>query len=320
MSYTSRRQAVVQRFKPSTGGHSRLDVADGAMLMVVTVWAGNNVLTKSALGESISPRVYVFLRLLIVALLLFGLLGFRRQNISIPRADFGRFLLAGVSGYAAYNMLFVLGLARTSAFSAAILVATAPVITLLLAAVLGIERVRPRQWIGVAAAFAGVAIFVGEKLLNGRPASGDLLNLLAAVAFAIYGLTTQDLVRRHGAQITTAWSVLIGLTAVLPLTLPAVLDEEWEALQWRGWIAVLYAAVLSMLLAYTLWSWAIGRRGAGRTVPYLFLIPVITGMLAMVFLNDAIGRYQLIGAGFALTGVGLARWSAGGLPRVNRGP
>jgi drug/metabolite transporter (DMT)-like permease len=301
---------VIERFARGSDNQASVDIADLVMLIVVTVWAGNNVLTKSALGESISARTYVFLRLLIVTALLFGLLGFRRQSLAIPQAGYGRFLLAGISGYAAYNLLFVLGLARTSAFSAAILVATAPVITLLLAAALRIEQVRARQWIGVLVAFAGVAIFVGEKLLNGRPASGDGLNLLAAVAFAVYGLTTQDLVREYGAQVTTAWSVLIGLLAALPFTLPAVMDERWEALQWRGWIAVLYAAVLSMLLAYTLWSWAIGRRGAGRTVPYLFLIPIITGILAMIFLDDTIGRYQLIGGGFALTGVALARKSA----------
>jgi drug/metabolite transporter (DMT)-like permease len=303
---------VVERFARTSGKATSLDIADLVMLMVVMVWAGNNVLTKSALGDSISARTYVFLRLLIVTALLFGLLGFRQQQIAIPRDDYGLFLLAGISGYAAYNMLFVLGLARTSAFTAAILVATAPVVTLLLAAALRIERVHVRQWIGVIVAFVGVAIFVGEKLLNGRPAGGDVLNLLAAVAFAIYGLSTQSLVREHGAQVTTAWSVLIGLVAVLPFTLPAVADEDWQALQWRGWIAVLYAAVLSMLLAYTLWSWAIGRRGAGRTVPYLFLIPVFTGILAMIFLDDTIGRYQLIGAAFALTGVALARRSAGG--------
>ncbi len=287
------------------------DIADGVMLLVVTIWAGNNVLTKSALEDSVSPRVYVLLRLLIVSVLLVGWLCVRRQRIALQRADLSRFLVAGVTGYAAYNMLFVLGLARTSAFSAAILVASAPVITLLLAAGLGIERVRRPQWIGVGIAFLGVAIFVGEKLANGRPASGDALNLLAAVCFAIYGLATQDLVRTYGAQITTGWSVLIGFVAVLPFTIPAAVSEDWQRLQWRGWIAVLYAAVLSMLVAYTLWSWAIGRRGAGRTVPFLFLIPVITGLLAVAFLDDTIGRYQIVGAGFALTGVALARRSAG---------
>ncbi|CAN5642724.1 DMT family transporter [soil metagenome] len=280
------------------------------MLGVVTVWAGNNVLTKSALDDAISPSVYVVLRLSIVACLLVALLKLRKQSFQIERTDIGRFIVAGVSGYAAYNMLFVFGLERSSAFSAAILIATAPVITLLLAAAFRVERVRRSQWIGVGIAFAGVAIFVGEKVVSGQPAGGDVLNLMAAVCFAVYGLTTQNLVRTYGAQVTTAWSVVIGLIAVMPLTVPAFFSENWAALRWRGWIAVLYAAVLSMLVAYTLWSWAIGRRSAGRTVPFLFLIPVITGTMAVLFLGDDIGKFQMIGTGFALTGVGIARRSA----------
>ena len=287
-----------------------LDIADLVMLLVVTIWAANNVLTKSALGEDVAPRTYVFLRLLIVSVLLFGVLLARRTSLAVGREDIGKFLLAGVSGFGAYNLLFVIGLSKTSAFSAAILVATAPIFTLLLAAALGIERVYRPQWIGVAIAFVGIVIFVGEKLLSGKPAAGDLLNLLAAICFAVYGLTTQKLVRKHGAPVTTAWSVLIGLVAVTPFTFRAVLDQDWEAMQWRGWTAVMYAAVMSMFVAYTLWSWAIGRSTAGRTVPYLFLIPVITGALAVVFLNDDIGLYQLIGAGCALSGVALARRSA----------
>lgn len=286
------------------------DIADLAMLTVVAIWAGNNVLTKSALGDHVSARTYVFLRLLIVSTLLFGVLVARRESVALPRRDLRTFIVAGVSGFGAYNLLFVLGLARTSAFSAAILVATAPIFTLLLASVLRIERVHRPQWIGVAVAFTGIVIFVGEKLVTGRPALGDLLNLLAAACFAIYGLATQDLVRKHGAPLTTAWSVLIGLIAVTPFTVPAVLDQDWQAMQWRGWTAVLYAAVMSMFFAYTLWSWAIGRSTTGRTVPYLFLIPVFTGILAVIFLGDDIGIYQLIGAGFALGGVALARRSA----------
>ena len=81
-------------------------------------------------------------------------------------------------------------------------------------------------------------------------------------------------------------------------------------MQWRGWTAVFYAAVMSMFVDYTLWNWAIVERTAGRTVPYLFLIPIFTGLSAMVFLDDDIGFSQLVGAGFALSGVPLARRSA----------
>jgi drug/metabolite transporter (DMT)-like permease len=277
------------------------------MLLVVTIWAGNNVLTKAAVDQQISPLVYVFLRFAIVSALLFSWLKLRHQIVRIRREDYGRLLLTGVSGYAAYNLLFVVGLSRTSAFSAAILVGMAPVFSLLIASALKIEKVTAIQWIGVTLAFSGVALFVIDKLASGSPAIGDLLNLIAALSFAIYGLSTRCVVQRYGSPTVTAWSVTIALIVVLPVTLPAVAREDWSRLGLLAWGSVFYAAVFSMLIAYTLWGWAIGRAGAGRTVPFLFLIPVLTGLLAFGFLDDQIGPVQLIGATLALLGVFLAR-------------
>lgn len=298
-----RRQTRDQRHDSGAG----LDIADAVMLLVVIIWAGNNVFTKAALNEQISPLVYVFLRFAIVSGLLMTWLRFRRQFVPIRRQDYGSLVLTGISGYAAYNLLFVVGLSRTSAFSAAILIGMAPVFSLLISSALGLERVGLIQWAGVAIAFSGVAIFVADKLVAGRPASGDLLNLLAALSFAIYGLSTRSVVQRYGSPTVTAWSVTIALVAVLPFTVPAVVREDWSRLGLLAWGSVLYAAVLSMLVAYTLWGWAIGRTGAGRTVPYLFLIPVLTGLLGFVFLDDRAGRLQLMGAALALIGVFLAR-------------
>jgi hypothetical protein len=44
----------------------------------------------------------------------------------------------------------------------------------------------------------------------------------------------------------------------------------------------LYASALSMLLAYTPWAWGIVRSGVGRTVPYLFLVPIVSGVAAAI--------------------------------------
>jgi drug/metabolite transporter (DMT)-like permease len=62
-----------------------------------------------------------------------------------------------------------------------------------------------------------------------------------------------------------------------------------------------------MLVAYTLWGWAIERRGVGRTVPYLYLIPVITGVLALIFLDEAPSTSQLAGTLLVFVGIALAR-------------
>ena len=289
-----------------------LNAADGAMLVVVLIWAANNVIIKAVLDE-LSPLAYVLARFLIVVLLLFGWLAIRGKVRVPARADLPLVALAGVSGYAVYNAVFFVGLERTSAFSVALLISLGPVFTLLFATLLGIERAAPRQWLGVGVAVAGVVLFVGDKLRAGAPTSGDALSLLAAAAFAVYSLATRPLVGRYGAPVATAWSVLAGLLVVGPVALPAARRQDWIGLSFGAWMSLLYASVLSMLVAYTLWAWAIERRGVGRTVPYLFLIPIVTGVLAAVALEEGFGPLKIGGALLVLAGTALVR-GLGGQP------
>jgi drug/metabolite transporter (DMT)-like permease len=297
-----------------------LDIADAAMLVVAVVWALNNVFTKAVLNERIDPLPYVFCRFALVTVLLFGWLRARRVDLRIRREDYRQFLLAGLTGYAAYNLLWVLGLSRTTAFSAAILISLGPIFTMIFAAALRLERVRAVQWLGVACGFVGVALFVGEKLADGRPAWGDLLNLVGAACFAIYSLATRPLIHRYGAPAVTAWSVVIGLIAVTPITLGAMADQDWGRVGLTGWAALFYAGAFSMLLGYTLWGWAIKRRGVGRTVPFLFLIPIVTGVLSALFLDERLTVFKLAGALLVLVGVGLARRATVVVPEPNAEP
>jgi drug/metabolite transporter (DMT)-like permease len=284
-----------------------IELADGVMLLVVVLWASNNVFTKAALDRGLEPLIYVSLRFGLVALLLFPFLKLRGVSLRIHRADMPRFLVSGLCGFAFYNLLYIVGLTYTSAFSAAILIAVAPIFILLLSAIFGIERVLPMQWLGVGISLLGVAVFIGDKLLANEPAIGDILNMLAALCFAIYGLTTRPLVDRYGAQATTAWSVLIGLVAIIPFTARSLWREDWEAVSDVEWFAIAYAAIVSVMLGYSLWGWAIARTGAGRSVPYLFLIPVFTGIFSVIFRGDRLGAAQVAGGTIALAGVAIAR-------------
>jgi drug/metabolite transporter (DMT)-like permease len=66
---------------------------------------------------------------------------------------------------------------------------------------------------------------------------------------------------------------------------------------------------MSMLVAYTIWGWAIARRGVGRTVPYMYLIPILSGIFSVWVFNESFGPLKLIGGGLVLFGVALARRS-----------
>ncbi|HEU0114037.1 MAG TPA: DMT family transporter [Thermomicrobiales bacterium] len=291
---------------------SSFDAADAAMLVVVVVWAANNLVVKGALAE-LEPLAYVAGRFAIVVALLFGWMAATQRIAPPTAADLPRFLFAGLFGYAAYNSLFTFGLARTSVFSVALLVSFGPIFTLLLAALLRMDRVRLGQWAGVALATAGVALFETAKsrAAGAYDPSGDLLSLLAAFLFAAYSLASRPLVGRYGAAPATAWSVLIGLVCILPVAWPSVQRQNWATLSFRSWAELFYASAISMLAGYTLWTWAIDRRGAARTAPYLFLIPIVTGALAALLFGERLGPFELAGAACVFAGTAVVRLAAG---------
>jgi drug/metabolite transporter (DMT)-like permease len=293
-----------------TARGGRIDIADVAMLATVTIWACNTIVTKSAL-DRIDPIPYVFCRFLLVCALVFPLMALRGGIVRIERADRWRILFTGMAGFAVYNALSTAGLRYTTAFSGAILFAMSPVVTMALASVLRIERARRAQWIGLALSATGMAVYVGDKLLAGAPAIGDLLSILGVLAFASYSVATRPLVQRYGAMPVTAWSCLVGLVALTPFAMPSLLTQDWVAVGVSAWAAIAYSAVLSMLVAYTIWGWAIERSGVGRTAPFLYIGPVIAGVISALTLGEEFTVMKIAGATLALAGVVVARSAAG---------
>ncbi|MDQ3514676.1 MAG: DMT family transporter [Chloroflexota bacterium] len=283
-----------------------LDIADGAMLLTAVIWAGNNLVVKDAVAD-IDPVAYVVVRFALGVAVLFPALHLAGIPVAIPRRDWPALVLAGVSGFAIYNTLYTVGLETTSAFSAALLVSLGPVFTALIAVALGLEAIRPRQWLGIVVAVAGVSLFVGDKLSGATPVWGDLLALGAALTFSVYSLANRQMTTRSPAAAVIAWSTLVGLACMVPFGLPATLGQDWVAIGLAGWGALLYSSVLSMLVGYSLWAWGIGRRGVGRTVPYLYLTPILTGILAVLFQGEQFGPLKLAGAAVTLLGLALTR-------------
>jgi drug/metabolite transporter (DMT)-like permease len=287
----------------------RLDAADVAMLAVVLMWAANNILIKVTV-DILPPLPYVVGRFVIVIVLVWGWIVWRRIPARIAAADWPLVLVAGMCGFGAYNALFTVGIQRTSAFSAALLISLGPIFTMLLARVLGQDRPTARQWLATGLAVAGVLVFVGDKLrVEGfsAAATGDLLTLVAAFLFAVYSLAARPLTARYGAIVATAWAVAVGLLVIAPWGLGPALRQSWLTLPLPIWGSLVYAAAVSMRIGYSLWAWAMNRGGVARTAPYLFLIPVATGIMSAAALGEPFTPAKIGGALMVLAGTTLVR-------------
>ncbi len=278
------------------------------------LWSSTYVMAKAVFAV-VSPVAFLFARFAIMVVVAFAvLLAVQRPGGRVVRReDWPRFALAGLAGYTLYQLAFAIGLSRTSPFSSSLLVAMVPLFTVLILAIIG-EPTPLHGWLGLGVALVGVAIFLLDKrgVASGALA-GDLLSIGAAIVFALYGIVTRPLVRKYPAATYTAWSVFAGAVPLLLVALPEALRQDWSALSGDVWLSIAYLAIFPVYLAYILWNFAISRRGVAKASSFSLLVPIVAGVLSVLFFGESFGPAKLLGAALVLAGLVIVR-----LPTLRR--
>ena len=281
-----------------------------ALLFMVVIWAVNFSVAKVALGE-VSPLTFNALRFPLAAALLYVILQ-SRGSIPLPtRAELPRVLTLGLLGNLLYQMFFIFGLNRTTAGNASLLLAGTPIITAVMSSMLGHESIRPRVWFGVIATFGGILLVViggrGQIEAGGSTLLGDLLMFGASLAWAFYTVGSRPLVEKYGALPITAWTLWIGSAGLVIAGIGDVWRTDWSGISAMTWLAVLYAGVLSIGVAYVIWYYGVGRLGNTRTSTYSNIVPVIALAVAWMWLGEVPTAFQLMGTVVILSGVTVAQ-------------
>jgi drug/metabolite transporter (DMT)-like permease len=107
------------------------------------------------------------------------------------------------------------------------------------------DRVRPSQWIAVAAGFAGVLVIIrpGGQLFS----ISTMLPILSAISYAFFQIITRKYAGRESAYTTHFWTALVG-TTVASLTLPFA----WKTPEWWGWLTLIAMGLVGGLGHYLL--------------------------------------------------------------------
>ena len=273
------------------------------------LWSGNWIVAR-AVRDDISPGLATAGRLLIVLALLapFAWRGLAAKLPAFSRRDWRVLWLLGLSGGGLHLALQWLGLHYTTATSATLYLSTAPIFILLLAAPLLGERIAPRQWLGVAISFVGVALIGMQGRLLHQP-SFNFGDLCALASMAMWGSYTVFLRMRRDPLDTVEFLVMVCLLGLAFMT-PWVIAEFFIGMNLKltapGAAAVFYSAIGSLLLAYAGWSYVVKRMGAARAGATMHLMPAIAVGLAALFLGEFPAWYHFAGIALILAGVTLA--------------
>jgi drug/metabolite transporter (DMT)-like permease len=277
------------------------------LLLVVLslLWGGSFFFAEVALAE-LPPMTVVLARIGLAALALNLLvLASGRRLPRSPRL-WGAFLVMGALNNLLPFSLIVWGQTQIASGLAAILNATTPLFTVVLAHVLTRdERLTPARLAGVAAGLAGVVLMIGPAALGGAGAGvlAQLACLAAALCYALAGIFGRRF-RGQPPLITATGQVSAGALMVLPLALLA--DQPWTlpAPGAMTFAALAGLALLSTALAYVIYFRILAAAGATNLLLVTFLIPISALLLGTWLLHEMVMPRQL--AGMALIGLGLA--------------
>lgn len=275
---------------------------------VLILWAASFILNEVAL-RSLAPLTVVAARWMVTALVLLAWLAWRGETARFAaavRTD-GRGLLAvALFGVPLLYGLQISGQARTTAMNTGLLANTVPVFTALLALIWLHQRLRWTGWAGIALALVGAWVISAGGLrvqINQTTALGDLLVLLSSLAGALYFVLGSRWLRTYPPLLVTAAVAVLGAAMLLPLALWTDTGSVWT---WPAALAVLTLGLGPGLLANLWWWETVTWLGAPRAAVYIYLIPLLTMLLAALLLHEQLTPAQVIGAALLLGGVWLA--------------
>lgn len=274
----------------------------------MAAWAANFIVVKAA-NEQIPPVTFAFLRFAIAAGTLLVALKWREGSMGLPRRDVVPILGLGAIGFGAYQILWSIALQDIPAGDSALLIATTPVITALLAVRSGADTLTPAKLGGSLLSFGGVALIVasGAGLAFGAALVGDLLTLVAAVCWSIYTAFGAPILRRHSPLRTTAWAMVGGSIVMVVPGLAQAIGVEWGTIQPDAWAGLAFSALVPAGIANVVVFSAIRLLGPTRITAYQFLVPFIAVLFGAVFLSETVRIEQLIGGIVIVLGVAITR-------------
>jgi drug/metabolite transporter (DMT)-like permease len=292
---------------PVSGIKRAMGSAEWAMLLTLSVLWGGSFLFVAVAVKELPPFTLVVLRVGLAAVALHIVL--RAAGIPLPRgrAVWSAFFVMGLLNNALPFSLIAWGQSHIASGLAAILNATTPLFTVIVAHYwTSDEKATARHVVGVAIGFLGVIVMVGSTALTalGVDVLAQASVLAASVLYAITGVYGRRFKAMGVAPLATAAGMLTASSVILfPVAL--IVDRPWTLPMPHApaIAAVLSLALASTAFAYILYFRLLATAGATNLLLVTFLLPVSANLLGATLLGERLEVQHF--AGMALIGLGL---------------
>lgn len=282
------------------------------ILLMVIGWSFNFIIGKITL-RYMSAYALTSFRIVLSGVLMLPIYFARPRRSRFDRKDLWNFAVLGFWGVVINRGLFIVGLDYTTAGHSALIVASGPILVLLLARAHNLEKVTRAKLIGMAICFAGVAILVAGEELHRRAGTwvGDSITLGGTFGFALYTVLAKKVARQYDTISMNTFANLAGAIFLLPMSVREAVRLHWASVGAIGWLGLAYTVFVSSVGAYLIFFWALAHLPASRLAVFTYVEPPLAALLAVLLLGESLTKALLIGGVLILAGVYLAEFGPG---------
>jgi drug/metabolite transporter (DMT)-like permease len=290
-----------------------------SLVLILLLWSVNYTAAKIALRH-MSPLTLAPLRIDLAAVLMLAVYFTRRERARFQRRDFWTFAYLAFLGVVLNQGCFMVGLGYTTSGRSVLVKAVGPILILVLARAMGLEKFTTPKIVGMALAFCGVMLLETEGGTVGHTPAviGDAITFVSTMGFAVYSVLGKRVLNasrmgRYDAISLNAFITLGAGIMVLPLAVQQGIVLDWKSVGWAGWGAMGYMSLGSSVGAYTLFYWVLKHLDASRVAAINYIQPFLVIILSMLFLGEHPTGHLISGGVLVLVGVYFVeRVSSGG--------
>ncbi len=229
------------------------------------------------------------------------------------RGDWPAVAALGIAFYGLFFVLYNIAMAYTTAARASLALSTLPLQTMVVGALLGLERLSVRKTIGVLIAVLGVAVALATGLAAAPAGAwrGELIMTGAVLCMAFYSVWSRPFIQRSSALGFLAVGMGAGAAA---LVIVGIVTGQVAVLGTFGapqWIAGIYLGVGGGALAFILWVMALERASPTRVANTMTVNPIVASLVATQLVGEPITLDLVIGMIAVFAGIFIATTEGG---------
>ena len=253
-----------------------------SLFAVNALYGASHVLAKGVMPVYLSPCVFILFRA-VGATLLFWLVKFFLPKEKIARKDWFLLIVCGLFGVTVNQLFFFHGLNLSSSIDSGIIMASNPILVVLLSFIILKERFTPRKLVGILLGAVGAILLTltagtgkGDSLL------GDLFLFINAASYAVYLVLVKPLMQKYSPLTVITYVFTFGSIFILfyPVTLQEFATTNFHRIPSEVWYKIAYVVVGVTFLTYLLTVFALKYVTASVSSVYIYLQPVLVMFFA----------------------------------------